>query len=148
MIREIFANELDALLELYKHLHDDDLPLPGYDRIMNAWAEICSDPKIRYFIAEEDGVLVSCCHIVVVPNLTRGVHPYALIENVVTHRDYRRRGLGKQVLEYAINWAWQQGCFKVMLMTGRRKEDVDSFYRGIGFESAGKRAFVIKNPKA
>jgi GNAT superfamily N-acetyltransferase len=37
-----------------------------------------------------------------VPNLTRGGSPYALIENVVTHHDFRKRGFGKQILNFAL----------------------------------------------
>ena len=148
MIRAIHEHELEPLLDLYRHLHDSDLPLPDRERIMDIWAEICSDPKIRYFVVEEDGKLVASCHIVLVPNLTRGARPYGLIENVVTHREYRRLGHGKRVLRRALEWAWEQGCYKVMLMTGRREEDVDNFYASVGFECGRKRGFVIRNPLA
>lgn len=82
------------------------------------------------------GVLAASCSLVVVPNLTRGGSPYGLIENVVTHSDFRTRGFGKQLLLAASDAAWQVGCYKVMLMTGSKKPETINFYLAAGFEQS------------
>ena len=145
MIREIKECELEQLLDLYTHLHDEDAPACK-EKIKSTWAAIMLDEKIRYFVVESEGRIIACCHLVLVPNLTRGAKPYALIENVVTHRDFRRQGYGRKLLEHSLQWAWGQDCYKVMLMTGRRSEDVDGFYGSVGFSGGAKRAFVATNP--
>jgi GNAT superfamily N-acetyltransferase len=88
------------------------------------------------FVGEVGGVLATSCTLVVVPNLTRGSSRYGLIENVVTHSDFRRNGFGKRVLLAASNAAWEAGCYKVMLMTGSKKPKTQSFYLGAGFEQS------------
>lgn len=78
----------------------------------------------------------------VILNLTRNARPYALIENVVTHPDYRKRGLASQCLNYAKQIARQADCYKIMLLTGAKDEATLNFYRKAGFNSSDKTAFI------
>ena len=84
-VREIHANELNALLELYLHLHETEIP-ENTEYLRATWQTITEDRNHHIFVAEENGQLVSSCVCVIIPNLTRGVRPYAFIENVVTHK--------------------------------------------------------------
>lgn len=143
-IREIEQTELDDLLELYKHLHQFDDPLPGRDTVEGIWKEIQSDSKLIYFGVFIDNELVSSCTLSVIPNLTRGCRPYGVMENVVTHPNYRRKGLGKAVLKKALEYSWNCNCYKVMLLTGRMDEDTFQFYEAAGFDRYAKQAFLAK----
>ena len=141
IIREIRENELDALLELYLHLHET--ALPARDAVLaDAWAAIMNDKNYHIIVAEEDGRIVSSCVCVIIPNLTRGVRPYAFIENVVTHRDYRGRGLAGQCLDYARSIASGQNCYKMMLLTGSKDPHTLHFYEKAGYNSSDKKAFI------
>lgn len=144
MVRRIHKNELTNLLELYQHLHPDDTPLELTGEVEQLWDAILEDPKLNYFVAEMNGQIVSSCTLAVVPNLTRAARPYGLIENVVTHPDNRCRGFGTQVLQFALAHAWDQGCYKVMLMTGRKDAATLRFYQNAGFTSEEKTGFVAK----
>ena len=93
VVRHINKEEIQKLLELYKHLHADD-PELILDNISLLWEQICSDKNIHYIVAERDGQLVASCVIIIIPNLTRNARPYGLIEHVVTHNDFRRKGYG------------------------------------------------------
>ena len=95
-------------------------------------------------VAEATGELVSTCTLVIVPNLTRGVRPYGLIENVVTHPGHRRTGLGQAVLSASLNAAWNADCYKVMLATGSRREETLRFYEKAGFKRGGKTFFEAR----
>ena len=100
------------------------------------------DENHHLIVCEEDGRIVSSCVCVVIPNLTRNVRPYALIENVVTHPDYRKRGLASACLEYARQIAQKENCYKIMLLTGAKDEATLHFYRQAGFNSSEKTAFI------
>lgn len=143
-IRHLTEEDLPALLDLYTHLHTSDSPLPSGEEISAVWTEILNNERIRYFALFVEDELVSSCTINVIPNLTRGCRPYGLIENVVTHVAHRKRGYGTAVLHAALDHAWSVGCYKVMLMTGRKDDSTLHFYQSAGFDSNGKQAFIAK----
>jgi GNAT superfamily N-acetyltransferase len=146
MIRKIKKNELSKLLALYKHLHKNDSPLPCQKEIKIIWQEIIKNKNIHYFVLDIKGELVASCHLVIIPNLTRSCKPYGIIENVVTREKFRNKGFGKEILQYALNFAWENNCYKVMLMTGSKKEWVYNFYKNAGFKKDIKTAFIA-NPE-
>lgn len=143
-IRALVKEDLDSLLELYEHLHLKDLPRPERKEIESVWDQALDSDNNRYFGYFASGRLLSCCTVTVVPNLTRACRPYALVENVVTHSDFRHRGYGKAVLQAALDFAWERNCYKVMLMTGRLDEGTFSFYESMGFRRDKKQAFVME----
>lgn len=91
-----------------------------------------------YFGAKSEGALLASCALTIIPNLTRGGRPYGIIENVVTHTDFRRRGLGKSVIAAALNRCWHRDCYKVMLMAGINSYEVHAFYEALGFDKYAK----------
>ena len=144
IIRALEEKDLNQLLLLYKHLHDADVALPESSIVEAVWCEISSNPNYRYFGGFLDDQLVSSCTIAIIPNLTRGCAPYGLIENVVTHSEHRKKGYGKAILDYALSSAWSSGCYKVMLLTGRKDAATLQFYESAGFDGQEKQAFIAK----
>ena len=140
--RLIRADELPALLDLYKYLHVTDAPLPEEGRLQEIWNDFLTDSKVHCLVGEVDNRLVATCILTVIPNLTRGARPYGLIENVVTHADYRQKGIGTRLLQYAQDIAKGKNCHKVMLITQRQEEATLRFYDNAGFQRNGKTAFV------
>ena len=140
-VREAAAGELNALLALYLHLHEDRVPedTAPFER---AWAQIMADDNHHIVVCELEGEIVSSCVCAVIPNLTRGARPYALIENVVTRADCRGRGFASACLNRAVEIARDANCYKVMLLTGAKEEATLNFYRRAGFNSADKTAFI------
>jgi GNAT superfamily N-acetyltransferase len=140
-IRTLEYADLDALLALYEHLFVRDDPPPARAQLEAIWSRFVSNPALRCLGLEGDGQLIATCTLSVIPNLTRGGRSYAQIENVVTHKAFRRQGYGKAVITRAIELARQDGCYKVMLLTG--KLEVHTFYESCGFRKDLKTGFVI-----
>lgn len=141
MLREAAADDLNALLELYLHLHEDAVPAID-EHLKSTWDQIIGDPNHHLIVNEIDGKIVSSCVCVIIPNLTRGVRPYAFIENVVTHADYRFRGYARECLDYAKSIAVKENCYKMMLLTGSKKPATLRFYENAGYNSSDKTAFI------
>ena len=78
----------------------------------------------------------------IIPNLTRNIRPYAFIENVVTHSDYRGKGYASACLNYAKELAVNANCYKIMLLTGSKSDSTLNFYKKAGYNCTDKTAFI------
>lgn len=141
MVREIRENELHELLELYLFLHEESVPeITEY--LMNTWKDIISDKNHHIIVKVIGEKIVSSCVCVIIPNLTRNIRPYALIENVVTHREFRKKGYATECLNYAKRIAERENCYKMMLLTGAKNDSTLRFYSNAGYNSTDKTAFI------
>jgi len=136
-------NELPLLLELYKQLEKSNGGKIDEITAKNIWKKI-ENQNIKYFTARENGKIISSCYICVIPNLTRGGRSIGYIENVITDRNYRRKGIGRKIIENAIEFAKEQNCYKVLLQSRNDRKDAHIFYEAIGFNGKSKRAFEIR----
>ena len=141
MVREVRHEDLNELLELYTFLHEDSIPEMS-DHLADVWNMIIEDSNHHLIVNEIGGKLVSSCVCVIIPNLTRNVRPYAFVENVVTHGDYRGKGYATQCLDYAKKIAEKENCYKMMLLTGSKKPETLKFYENAGYNSSDKTAFI------
>jgi ribosomal protein S18 acetylase RimI-like enzyme len=141
LIREIRKSDLDGLQELYLHLHESE-KLPETPKLNLLWNGIIADEDYHILIGEIEGKIVSSVTVIVIKNLTRGMRPYALIENVVTHKDYRCRGYAQALMQKAVEIAESRRCYKIMLLTGAKNENTFKFYEKCGFNSKDKTAFI------
>ena len=140
MIREINGNDYQQLMELYLHLHETEVP--PFELAKDIWKKILSDKNYHIIAAVEDGKIVSSCTCVIIPNLTRGPRPYAWVENVVTHADYRGKGLATACLNYAKELAIRENCYRIVLMTGSKLESTLKFYENAGYNQNDKTGFI------
>ena len=137
-VRPVCDADLGAVLDLLQQL-SPQVPVAGAAHAPAIWRELLARPGVTVLVADHDGRASATCTLVIVPNLTRGGRPYALIENVVTHGSLRGRGYGRAVLEAALARAWEAGCYKVMLLSGRSEDSgVPAFYERLGFRRGVK----------
>lgn len=141
MVREIKEDELNELLELYLHLHESAVP-DVTEHLKSTWKTIIEDKNHHIIVKIVDENIVSSCVCVVIPNLTRKIRPYAFIENVVTHADYRGKGYATECLNFAKEIACDMNCYKMMLLTGSKDEKTLDFYKKAGYNSTDKTAFI------
>jgi N-acetylglutamate synthase-like GNAT family acetyltransferase len=144
IIRKAGRKDYASIMALYRQLNPDD-PVVDESKGRPVFENIVESESNFLVIAEINNSVVSSCYLNIIPNLTRNAHPYAVVENVITDQNYRNRGIGKAIMQYAINQAWEAGCYKVMLLTGRKEESTLEFYRSCGLESGLKTAFIVKN---
>ena len=141
MVREAIKKDLNELLNLYFFLHEKNIP-ENSEHLENTWKTIIEDINHHIVVKEINGKIVSSCVCVIVPNLTRNIRPYALIENVVTNEGYCGKGYATECLNYAKEIAIKNNCYKMMLLTGTKNENTVAFYKSAGYNSDDKIAFI------
>lgn len=144
LIRKARPSDAEALQALY-FFHLTQTP-PTEAQDMALWREklarFAQNPAYHLLVGEADGALVSSVTLVIIENLTHNVRPYALIENVVTHAEHRGRHYATALMRRAGEIAREHGCYKIMLLTGSKKESTLRFYESCGFDKNAKTAFL------
>lgn len=141
MVREAINKDLEEVLQLYLNLHEESVPERS-EHLIATWNQIVEDENHHLIVNIIDHKIISSCVCVIIPNLTRNVRPYAFVENVVTHRDYRGKGYATECLNYAKDIAEKQNCYKMMLLTGSKEQKIMDFYRHAGYNNTDKTAFI------
>ena len=143
MIRVARKDDLTAVLKLYKELRPADPELDS-DLAKQAWQAMLEDPQTFLIVADIAGELASTCTLTLNKSIANSARPFAMIEHVITAKKFRRQGLSRQVLEFAISTAWQQNCCKVMLLSGEKLTAAHALYESVGFQAGIEKGFVIK----
>ncbi|HBA46248.1 MAG TPA: GNAT family N-acetyltransferase [Lachnospiraceae bacterium] len=110
---------------------------PKEEQDMSLWMQTLDkfekDENMYLLVAEEDGKVISSVQMAIIQSLTHNVSPFAVVENVVTHINYRNKGYASALLEQATEIAKERRCYKIFLETGSNKESTLNFYRNNGF---------------
>ena len=120
-------------------------PLPA--SYLDAFAAIERDPNQELWVACAGDALVGVLQVTFIPYLTYQGGWRALIEGVRIARDFRSRGVGRMLLEWAIGRARERGCHMVQLTTDKARPDALRFYQRLGFVASheGLKLFLDRN---
>ncbi|MEP4198972.1 MAG: GNAT family N-acetyltransferase [Aliishimia sp.] len=136
--RRVAPEDAVELLGLYRALVGD-APVGEEDAVL----AVLAHPGSEIWCLEDNGALVSMVTLHVLPNVTQGARPYALIENVVTLEAHQGKGFGRAVMIAAMNAAWAQDAYKIMLLTGKTAQ-ARGFYEKLGFGADEKWGMSIR----
>ncbi len=135
------ATELD-LDRIVKMLADDELgrlreryeqPLP--ESYTKAFQAITSDPNNELVVAVQDDEVIGVLQITFVPYITHQGGWRATIEGVRTASSVRGKGVGTELIKWAIQRAKKRGCHLIQLTTDKHRVDALRFYKRLGFKS-------------
>ena len=109
---------------------EDPLP-PSYFRAFEA---VERDPNIQLVVAQDgDGAVIGCLQLCILPGLSSQGASRALIEDVRVASRCRSRGIGEQLVQWAVREARGRGCRLVELLTHNSRVDAQRFYERLGF---------------
>jgi ribosomal protein S18 acetylase RimI-like enzyme len=106
-------------------------PLPPF--YLRAFEAVEKDPNIQLVVAEEGGAVIGCLQLCILPGLSSQGASRALIEDVRVASHRRSRGIGEQLVQWAIAQARARQCRLVELLTHNTRVDAQRFYKRLGF---------------
>jgi ribosomal protein S18 acetylase RimI-like enzyme len=107
-------------------------PLP--ESYFTAFEKVDRDPNFQLVVAEDgEGVVVGCLQLCVMPGVSSQGASRGLIEDVRVAKHCRSRGIGEQMVQWAVNEARARGCILVELLTHNSRVDAQRFYERLGF---------------
>jgi ribosomal protein S18 acetylase RimI-like enzyme len=129
-VRVIVAMLADDPLGSARERLEEPLP-PSY---FQAFEAVDQDSNIQLVVAEgSDGVVVGCLQLCILPGLSSQGASRALIEDVRVASHCRSRGIGEQMVQWAVSEARAKGCKLVELLTHNTRVDAQRFYARLGF---------------
>jgi len=137
LIRRARRHDLEAIIAM---LADDPLGAQREDSrrplaqaYVDAFAEIDGDAKQHLTVATEGDSVLGVLQLTIIPYLTYRGRRRALVEGVRVAKVARGRGLGRRLMQWAIDAARGEGCHLIQLTTDKRRPEALEFYRGLGF---------------
>jgi GNAT superfamily N-acetyltransferase len=111
-----------------------------------AFAVIDADPAHLLVVATDGTEVLATLQLSFLPGLARRGALRAQIEAVRVRQDYRSRGLGGVLLEWAVEEARRRDCALVQLTTDKSRTDAQRFYARLGFV-ASHEGFKLTLPR-
>jgi ribosomal protein S18 acetylase RimI-like enzyme len=141
VIRPATLDDLDALLALYTELADERPGAAPADPVAGRTllAEILTYPRRELLVAVDGtGARLGSVDGLIVTNLTRGGRPWAVVENVIVTASARRRGIGALLIEELVVRATAANCYKLQLLSNKRRTHAHAFYESVGFTAVAE----------
>jgi GNAT superfamily N-acetyltransferase len=134
IIRRALAADVEHIVAL---LADDPLGTarerPGDPRYAEAFARLDADPHQLLAVAESGGEVVGTLQLTFIAGLSRLGATRAQIEAVRVRADQRGGGLGRRLVEWAVQQARERGCALIQLTSDASRTDAHRFYARLGF---------------
>jgi GNAT superfamily N-acetyltransferase len=124
----------------------DDGSVLTLEEARKLFRRLQSYPDYKLFIAAAGGEILGVFAMIIMDNLGHRGAPSALVEDVVVRQEWRQRGIGREMMRFAMNRAREKGCYKLVLSSNKNREEAHRFYENLGFQKHGYSFLVELNP--
>ena len=120
--------------ELGSHREKLEQPLP--ESYYAAFQQIEGDSNHRLIVAEKEGPVIGTLHLMFLPSISFQGGLRAQIESVRVDKRCRNMGIGREMMEWAIDRARERGAHVAQLTTHLSRKDAHRFYERLGFKAS------------
>ncbi len=142
-IRKATATDIPMILELYAQKEIDDGDILSLDEAIKIFNKFQIYPNYSLYLAEVDNRAVGTFELLILDNLAHKGNKSGIVEDVVVDSNHRSKGIGKRMMEYAMDICRQNNCYKLTLSSSIHRDKAHKFYENLGFKKHGY-SFLIE----
>jgi GNAT superfamily N-acetyltransferase len=137
--------DVPQLVELLGILFTQEAELnPDPEKQRRALEIILAQPaRARIYVARDGDAVVAMAALHFTTSTAEG-GKVAWFEDCIVRPEHRRKGIGKDLLEFVIAQARAEGALRVMLLTDGDNERAQALYRKAGFADSSMLAMRLK----
>jgi len=98
---------------------------------------IQNNPGQFVFVAVRDDAIIGTFMVIIVTQLVHGGSCSAIVEDVAVDEAAQGTGIGTRMMQYAADFARENGCYKIILSSNKARHLAHEFYRKLGYEQHG-----------
>jgi ribosomal protein S18 acetylase RimI-like enzyme len=134
-IREANIEDNEAICRLLSLLFEQEAEFkPDFATQSEGVGDILADPeKGRFFVIEDAGCIVGCVSLLFLVSTALGGKA-AMLEDFVLDTSARGQGWGTQLLNHAIQYAIQNECRRITVLTDSNNVIAQALYQKTGFK--------------
>ena len=141
IIRNLKSEDMESLSKLYYEFWNENSDI---SKMKNKLVDLQNNAAYIFLCAVEKEILVGSVTGIVCEDLYGDCKPFLVLENMVVHSDYRKKGIGKMLFEELENKAKNIGCTQIILVTNTERKDACRFYESMGFHPAANKGYKKK----
>jgi ribosomal protein S18 acetylase RimI-like enzyme len=136
-IRKATHTDIPSVLYLYVTNGLDDKEILSVEEATNIFNKFHQYPNYFLYVATIDNKVVGTFELLIMDNLAHKGSPSGIVEDVAVEVNYRSLGIGKKMMEFAMDVCRQHGCYKLTLSSNIKREAAQRFYGKLGFKRHG-----------
>ena len=137
LIRTAEKKDLESVLELYHCLTEDPEDKISLTEAIEKFEKMKTYPDYTLYVAEYNDEIAGTFAVLIMDNLAHRGEPSSIVEDVVIRRDLQGKGIGREMMKFAMKISRQKGCYKMVLSSHLRRENAHKFYESLGFKKHG-----------
>ncbi len=136
-IREAKEQDLPAIMDLYKQFDASDGEQLSIEEARQTFKKLNAYPDCKLYVAVKDEQIVGTFVLLIMDSLAHRGKPAGIVEDVVVDEQWRRKGIGKLMMQFAMDQCKRTGCSKLALSSNMQRTAAHQFYESLGFQKFG-----------
>ncbi len=146
-IREATEEDIPAILDLYRTSGIEGETAFTPDEALAHLASLKRYPYLRIFVAETGQTVAGTYELLIMDNLAKHGRKSGIVEAVAVHPDHQGRGVGRAMMQHALEQCRRAQCYKLTLSSNLKRDGAHRFYEALGFTRHGY-SFQITLPES